>query len=98
MSFSTGTPSLFAPAGIALGEAAAREMIRIRIGDGSEPMPLHLPSSALAGEWQLTPTPPPPALQCTGGVFTQWPTLLPFGIPDAQAFVLEPPPHLGRNR
>ncbi len=38
-------------AGIALGDAAALEMIRIRTGDGAAPMPVHLPSSALAGEW-----------------------------------------------
>ncbi len=31
-------------------------------------------------------------------MFTQWPTLLPFGIPDAQAFVTDPPPDLGSNR
>jgi hypothetical protein len=87
-------------AGIALGKRAARKIIWIRKDDGSAPMPpvpLHLPSSALAGEWQLTPT-PPSAPQCIGGQFTEWPKLLPFGIPDAQSFILEPPPDLGSNR
>ena len=84
--------------GIAAGEAAAQAMIALRANDGSAPKPLYLPSSALVPEWQLTPTPPLPAPQCTGGLFTQWPTLKPFGIPDAQAFVLDAPPDLSSNR
>ena len=78
-------------AGIEAGEAAAQAMIALRANDGSAPVPPFVPSSALAGEWQLTPG-------CTGGVFYQWSGVRPFGIPDAAAFVPAPPPDLSSNR
>lgn len=46
-------------AGVATGEAAAQAMLAARTGDGSETAEFYLPSSANAGEWQLTPVAPP---------------------------------------
>jgi hypothetical protein len=84
-------------AGIAIGEAAAQAMIALRTGDGSAPKPLYVPTSALPGEWQLTPT-PAGAPPCVGGLFTQWPTLKPFGIANATDFMPGPPPELSSNQ
>lgn len=77
--------------GIATGEAAAAAMIALRANDGSAPVPPYVPTSAGAGEWQLTPG-------CTGGVFYQWPGLMPFGITSAADFIPPPPPDLSSNR
>ena len=80
-------------AGIAVGEAAALALIAARENDGSAPPRFYLPSSALAGEWQTTPT-------CTaaGGAFYHWSDVRTFGIPSAAEFILGPPPDLTSNR
>ncbi len=80
-------------AGIAVGEAAARALIASRASDGSAPPRFYLPGSALAGEWQVTPS-------CTsaGGAFFHWSAVTPFGIPEADDFILGPPPDLTSNQ
>jgi hypothetical protein len=85
-------------AGIAAGEAAAAAMIARRATDRSAPPDFHFPSSALAGEWQLTPTCFRPDGTPTGGAFYHWSTVTPFGIPRAADFIIGPPPDLGSNR
>ena len=47
--------------GIATGQAAAAQMIALRVGDGSSPPQFYLPTSTDPGVWQLTPSCPPPA-------------------------------------
>ena len=42
--------------GIATGEAAAAQMIALRVGDGSSPPQFYLPESTDPGVWQLTPS------------------------------------------
>jgi hypothetical protein len=86
--------------GIATGEAAAAQMIALRVGDGSSPSQSYLPESTDPGVWQLTPSCP-----ATGGVFFQWQNITPFGvrsIPGSQAWIAQfapgPPPELTSNR
>jgi hypothetical protein len=80
-------------AGIAVGQAAAQALIKSRAADGSSSAASYFPSSSLAGEWQLTPSCP-----ATGGLFAHWPKVTTFGIPDAESFILGPPPDLGSNQ
>jgi hypothetical protein len=86
--------------GIATGEAAAAQMIALRVGDGSSPPQSYLPTSTAPGVWQLTPSCP-----ATGGVFFQWQNITPFGVPSApgsQAWIAQfapgPPPALTSRR
>jgi hypothetical protein len=79
--------------GIALGEAAAAQMIAARTNDGSESPEFYLPSFANPGEWQLTPACPPP-----GGVFLHWRNIRPFGLRRGDQFRSEPPPALNSAR
>ena len=78
-------------AGMAAGMAAANAMIALRATDGSAPPTTFTPSSTLAGDYQLT-------TGCAAGVFYNWQNVTPFGIPDATAFLLDPPPVLGSQR
>ena len=86
--------------GIATGEAAAAQMIALRLDDGSSPPQFSVPASTNPGVWQLTPS-------CTvaGGIFFQWQNVTPFGVPSAPgskawiaAFAPDPPPALTSNR
>src|SRR5262245_28785935 len=79
--------------GIAVGEAAAAAMIKVRVGDGSSPpqtSPVGLPGP---GVWQVT-LPPGCAAGATGGANYQWQNVIPFGVPDVVAFRPDPPPSL----
>jgi hypothetical protein len=75
-------------AGMAVGLAAANAMIALRATDGSAPLTTVIPSSTLAGDYQLT-------TGCAAGAFYNWQNVTPFGIHDATAFLLTPPPSLG---
>ena len=75
-------------AGMAAGMAAANAMIALRATDGSAPMTVFVPSTTLAGDYQLT-------TGCAAGGFYNWQNVTPFGIPDATRFLLDPPPSLG---
>jgi hypothetical protein len=86
--------------GIATGQAAAAQMIALRVGDGSSPPQFSLPTSADPGVWQLTPSCP-----AAGGVAFQWQNMRPFGVPSApgsQAWIAQfapgPPPALTSTR
>ena len=86
--------------GIATGQAAAAQMIALRLGDGSSPPQFSLPASIDPGVWQLTPSCPP-----AGGVGFQWQNITPFGVPSAPGsqewiaqFAPGPPPALTSTR
>src|SRR5438132_1840674 len=64
--------------GIATGQAAAAQMIALRLGDGSSPPQFYVPASTDPGVWQLTPSCP-----AAGGVGFQWQNMTPFGVPSA---------------
>ena len=78
-------------AGMEVGLAAANAMIALRATDGSAPLTTIIPSSTLAGDYQLT-------TGCGAGMFYNWQNVTPFGIPDATAFLLTPPPSLGSQQ
>lgn len=82
--------------GIATGKAAAAAMIALRANDGSSPLTLYTPQPPAPGVWQATSSCP-----VIGGVarglFFNWQNVTPFGIPDAHAYVLDPPPLLTSN-
>jgi len=75
-------------AGMATGMAAANALIALRAADGSAPFTTSVPSSTLAGDYQLT-------TGCAAGMFYNWQHVTAFGVPDATAFLLNPPPSLG---
>jgi len=86
--------------GIATGQAAAAQMIAVRLNDGSSPPQFYAPASTDPGVWQLTPSCP-----AAGGVAFQWQNITPFGVPSApgsQAWIAQfapgPPPALTSNR
>jgi hypothetical protein len=86
--------------GIATGEAAAAQMIALRVGDGSSPPLFYAPASADPGAWQRTPSCP-----AAGGTGFQWQNITPFGIPSGPGsqtwlapFLPGPPPALTSNR
>ena len=64
--------------GIATGQAAAAQLIALRLNDGASPPQFYLPASLDPGVWQLTPGCPP-----AGGVGFQWQDITPFGVPSA---------------
>jgi hypothetical protein len=64
--------------GIATGQAAAAQMIALRLGDGSSPPQFYVPASIDPGVWQVTPSCP-----AAGGVGFQWQNMTPFGVPSA---------------
>jgi PAP2 superfamily len=85
--------------GIATGEAAAAQMIALRVGDGSAPAAFYLPQSSDPGVWQPTPSCP-----AAGGTAFQWQNVTPFGVPSVpgnQAWIDPfrpgPPPALTSN-
>ena len=86
--------------GIATGQAAAAQMIALRLNDGSSPPQFYAPASTDPGVWQLTPSCP-----AAGGVAFQWQNITPFGVPSApgsQAWIAQfapgPPPALTSRR
>ena len=86
--------------GIATGQAAAAQMIALRLGDGSSPPRFYLPTSIDPGAWQLTPGCP-----AAGGVGFQWQNMTPFGVPSipgSQEWIAQfapgPPPALTSER
>ncbi len=86
--------------GIATGQAAAAQMIALRLNDGSSPPQFYAPASTDPGVWQLTPSCP-----AAGGVGFQWQDITPFGVPSApgsQAWIAQfapgPPPALTSKR
>jgi hypothetical protein len=86
--------------GIATGQAAAAQMIALRLGDGSSPPQFSLPASIDPGVWQLTPGCP-----AAGGIAFQWQNMTPFGVPSAPGsqdwiaqFAPGPPPALTSER
>jgi len=79
--------------GIATGEAAAAAMIALRMNDGSSPLTFKTPGPVAPGEWQKTPSCP-----ALGGQFLNWQNVMPFGIPSAADFILDPPPSLTSER
>ena len=60
--------------GIATGEAAATQMIALRVGDGSSPPQFYRPESSDPGVWQTTPGCP-----AAGGINFQWQNVTPSG-------------------
>jgi len=86
--------------GIATGQAAAAQMIALRLNDGSSPPQFSLPASTDPGVWQLTPSCP-----AAGGINFQWQNITPFGVPSTPSskawiapFALPPPPTLTSRR
>lgn len=86
--------------GIATGQAAAAQMIAVRVGDGSSPPQFSVPASIDPGVWQLTPSCP-----AAGGIAFQWQNMTPFGVPSvpgSQAWIAQfapgPPPALTSKR
>lgn len=80
--------------GIATGESAALAMIALRANDGSSPPQFKIPGSPVPGEWQATPSCPIVNGVAVGVAF-QWQNITPFGIHNANNFLLDPPPALG---
>jgi hypothetical protein len=75
-------------AGKAVGLDAANAMITLRLTDGSATPPLtNIPSSTLAGDYQLT-------TGCAASLFFNWPSVTPFAIRSPADFLLPPPPSL----
>jgi hypothetical protein len=68
-------------------------LIALRANDGSAPARFHLPASATAGAWQVTPGCPP-----AGGILRHWQDVIPFGIESSEQFRSAPPPALGSGR
>jgi hypothetical protein len=86
--------------GIETGQAAAAQMIAVRLNDGSSPPQFSQPASTDPGVWQLTPSCP-----AAGGINFQWQNLTPFGVPSVPGskawiaqFALPPPPALTSRR
>ena len=82
--------------GVATGQAAAAQMIMLRLQDGSAPAQFSLPASTNPGVWQLTPGCP-----AEGGIYFHWQNVTPFGVPSvpgSQAWIAQfapgPPPDL----
>jgi len=82
--------------GIATGKAAAAAMIALRANDGSTPPKFYTPGPAVPGAWQATPS-CPVINGAAVGAFFHWQNVTPFGIPDAHAYLLSPPPALTSN-
>jgi len=83
-------------AGIATGEAAAAQMIALRVNDGSLPPAFYQPESSDPGVWQTTPSCP-----AVGGINFQWQNMTPFGAASISSgetwfdqFLPGPPPAL----
>jgi hypothetical protein len=74
--------------GIAVGEAAADAIVKLRANDGSTPAQTFLPATTDPGVWQPTP----PAFG--PGILLHWRNVTPFGIKSSDQFRLRPPPAL----
>jgi hypothetical protein len=72
-------------------------MIALRASDGSSPLTFYTPGPAVPGAWQATPSCPAPGGVAVG-VFFNWQNVTPFGIADAHAYLLPPPPALTSNK
>jgi hypothetical protein len=83
--------------GIATGHAAAAAMIILRATDGSAPPEFYTPGPVVPGAWQATPA-CPVVNGIAVGTFLHWQNVTPFGIPNAKAYLLDPPPRLTSNR
>lgn len=83
--------------GIATGQAAAAAMIALHASDGSAPPKFYTPGPPVPGAWQATPSCPVMNGVAVGAYF-HWQNVTPFGIPDAHAYLLSPPPALTSNR
>jgi hypothetical protein len=83
--------------GIATGHAAAGAMIALRANDGSAPPKFYTPGPVVPGAWQATPT-CPIMNGIAVGTFLHWQNVTPFGIPNAEAYLLDPPPALTSNQ
>jgi hypothetical protein len=83
--------------GIATGHAAAGAMIALRANDGSAPPKFYTPGPVVPGAWQATPS-CPVISGIAVGTFFHWQNVTPFGIPNVQAYLLDPPPSLTSNR
>jgi hypothetical protein len=83
--------------GIATGHAVAGAMIVLRGNDGSAPPKFYTPGPVVPGAWQATPT-CPIVNGIAVGTFLHWQNVTPFGIPNAKAYLLDPPPALTSNR
>jgi len=79
--------------GVAVGEAAAAELIADRASDGSAPPQFYTPPSANPGEWQTTPGCP-----AAGGILLQWRNVTPFAIQSSDQFRSGPPPALTSSK
>lgn len=79
--------------GIATGQAAAAAMVALRANDGSFPPKFYTPGPPVPGAYQATPS-CPVIDGVPKGAFFHWQDVKPFGIPDAHAFLLPPPPGL----
>jgi hypothetical protein len=86
--------------GLTAGQAAAAQMIAVRVNDGSSPPQFYPSTSTDPGVWQLTPSCP-----AAGGVNFQWQNMTPFGVasaPGSQAWIAQfapgPPPALTSKR
>jgi hypothetical protein len=75
--------------GVAVGEAAAAQLIAARARDGSSPAQFHQPPSSAPGEWQPTPSCP-----AAGGILLHWQNVVPFGVTSSAQFRAAPPPPL----
>ena len=83
--------------GIATGKATAAAMIAVRANDGSSPLTFYTPGPPIPGAWQATPS-CPVINGVAKGAFFNWQNVTPFGIPDAHAYLLDPPPALTSNQ
>lgn len=78
-------------AGIAVGEAAAAAMIRLRRNDGSATTMAYTPQTGV-GHWQ--PVPPANA----AGTFLHWGKVTPFGMVRGDQFRSKPPPKFSTGK
>src|SRR5262245_14350003 len=77
--------------GIATGLAAANAIIALADA-GSVPLTTVTPAAPFSpGDYQLT-------TGCSAGLFYNWSDVVPFGVPDATVYLLDPPPLLARNQ
>jgi hypothetical protein len=92
--------------GIAIGESAARAMIRLRPVDGSDGSTPTLPAEAVyapgaadPGLWQPTTPgcPTHPTTKLPGGALFHWRNVTPFGITDVAEFMPGPPPAMSSS-
>ena len=83
--------------GIATGHVAAVAMIVLRANDGSAPPKFYTPGPAVPGAWQATPS-CPVINGVAVGTFLHWQNVTPFGVPNAKAYLLDPPPALTSNK